>query len=130
MRLGRIGFDKVAGYLADVDSLEARPELRASTERLSPAVAAERLQSSAPPQIVDVRTPSEYSGKHIAGALSMPLSRLARHPRELPGDRPLLVHCAGGYRSSIAASLLQQAGFPRSANWPAASPRGRRPDCQ
>ena len=111
MRLGRIGFDKVAGYLADVDSLEARPELRASTERLSPAVAAERLHSSEPPQIVDVRTPSEYSGKHIAGALSMPLSRLAEHARELPDDRPLLVHCAGGYRSSIAASLLQQAGF-------------------
>ncbi len=111
MRLGRIGFDRVVGFLADVNSLEARPELRASTERLSPAVAAERLKSGAPPQVVDVRTPSEYSGKHIDGALSFPLSRLADKARELPADRPLLVHCAGGYRSSIAASLLQQAGF-------------------
>ena len=41
----------------------------------------------------------------------MPLSRLSQRAAELPRDRPLLVHCAGGYRSSIAASLLQQAGF-------------------
>ena len=56
MRLGRIGFDRVVGYLADVHSLESRPELRVSTERLSPGVAAERLHSDVPPTIVDVRT--------------------------------------------------------------------------
>jgi hydroxyacylglutathione hydrolase len=111
MRLGRIGFDKVAGYLADVHSLEARPELSMSTERLSPEVAAQRLQASSAPQIVDVRTPQEHETKHIAGSVSVPLSRLSAHLAELPTDRPLLVHCAGGYRSSIAASLLQQAGF-------------------
>ena len=111
MRLGRIGFDRVAGYLADVHSLEGRPDLRASTERLSPAVAADRLHSTAPPQIVDVRAPGEYASKHIDGALNVPLSRLAHRLEELPRDRPLLVHCAGGYRSSIAASLLEQAGF-------------------
>jgi hydroxyacylglutathione hydrolase len=111
MRLGRIGFDRVAGYLADVHSLEGRPDLRSSTERLSPAVAADRLHSTAPPQIVDVRAPGEYASKHIDGALNVPLSRLAHRLEELPRDRPLLVHCAGGYRSSIAASLLEQAGF-------------------
>ena len=93
MRLGRIGFDRVAGFLADVHSLESRPELRASTERLSPAVAAERLTSGAPPQVVDVRTPSEYSSKHIDGALSLPLSRLAeqgpRAARRPSAARPL-----------------------------------------
>jgi glyoxylase-like metal-dependent hydrolase (beta-lactamase superfamily II)/rhodanese-related sulfurtransferase len=113
MRLGRIGFDRVAGYLADVQSLESRPDLRASTERLSPAVAAERLHSAAAPQVVDVRTPHEHETKRIAGSVSIPLSRLAAQVGELPRDRPLLVHCAGGYRSSIAASLLQQAGFDR-----------------
>ena len=111
LRLGRIGFDNVVGYLADVHSLEARPDLRVTTERLSPAVAAERLLSSAPPVIVDVRTPTEFGAKRIDGAVPMPLSRLAERARELPHDRPLLVHCAGGYRSSIAASLLQQQGF-------------------
>ncbi len=111
MRLGRIGFDRVIGYLADVHSLESRPELRTSTERLSPAVAAERLHAARTPLIVDVRTPSERQAKHIEGSVGLPLSRLAERKGELPADRPLLVHCAGGYRSSIAASLLQQAGF-------------------
>jgi hydroxyacylglutathione hydrolase len=111
MRLGRIGFDNVVGFLADVHAMEGRPDLQVTTERLSPAVAAERLHSSAPPVIVDVRTPTEIAAKRIDGAVPMPLSRLAERARELPHDRPLLVHCAGGYRSSIAASLLQQQGF-------------------
>jgi rhodanese-related sulfurtransferase len=113
IRLGRIGFDRVVGYLQDLHSLESRPELTASTERLSPAVAAERLQSSEPPQVVDVRAPHEYQAKHIDGSLSIPLNHLAERAKDLPTNRPLLVHCAGGYRSSIAASLLQQLGFGR-----------------
>ena len=111
MRLGRIGFDHVVGYLADMHSLEARPDLRVSTERLSPGVAAERLRSDVPPTIVDVRTPHEHETKFIDGSVSMPLSRLSQRTNELPRDRPILVHCAGGYRSSIAASMLQHAGF-------------------
>jgi hydroxyacylglutathione hydrolase len=58
-----------------------------------------------------VRTPTVYGAKRIDGAVPIPLSRLADRARELPHGRPLLVHCAGGYRSSIAASLLQQQGF-------------------
>jgi rhodanese-related sulfurtransferase len=111
MRLGRIGFDRVAGYLGEVNSLESRPELRTATERLAPALAAERLRSATPPLAVDVRTPREFDAKHIEGGVNMPLNHLAERARELPTDRPLLVHCAGGYRSSIAASLLQQLGF-------------------
>jgi hydroxyacylglutathione hydrolase len=114
MRLGRIGLDHVVGYLQDgLRSLESKPELTAATERLSPAVAAERLASTDPPQIVDVRSPHEYAAKHIQGSVCMPLNHLAEKTHELPADRPLLVHCAGGYRSSIAASLLQQRGFDR-----------------
>src|SRR5439155_4468915 len=114
IRLGRIGFDHVVGYLQNgLHSLESRPELTASTERLSPALAAERLLSNEPPQVVDVRGPHEYEAKHIEGSLCIPLNHLAERVQELPADRPLLVHCAGGYRSSIAASLLQQQGFGR-----------------
>ena len=114
LRLGRIGFDNVVGYLKDgLRSIESRPELTGSTDRLSPAVAAERLASSEPPQLVDVRTPREYDTKHIEGSLCIPLNHLAERLSELPADRPLLVHCAGGYRSSIAASLLRQRGFAR-----------------
>ncbi len=114
MRLGRIGFDRVIGYLENgLLSVESRPELTATTERLSPAVAAERLASAQPPQLVDVRAPREYAAKHIGGSVSIPLNHLAERLAELPTDRPLLVHCAGGYRSSIAGSLLQKAGFHR-----------------
>jgi hydroxyacylglutathione hydrolase len=114
MRLGRIGFDRVVGYLHDgLRSLESRPELIARTERLSPAVTAERLASNEPPLVVDVRAPHEYETKHIEGSLSIPLNHLAELAGRLPTDRPLLVHCAGGYRSSIAVSLLRQMGFNR-----------------
>lgn len=114
IRLGRIGFDNVVGYLQDgLRSLESRPDLTASIERLSPAIAAERLQAQDSPQLIDVRTPREYAEKHIRGSVNVPLNHLADRVKELAADRPLLIHCAGGYRSSIAASLLSQRGFDR-----------------
>ena len=111
-RLGRIGFDHVVGYLENgMQSLDSRPDLIASTEHLSAQSAAERLASAQPPLAIDVRTPREREQKHIDGSLSVPLNRLAEHLPSLPKDRPLLVYCAGGYRSSVAASLLQRSGF-------------------
>jgi hydroxyacylglutathione hydrolase len=112
IRLGRIGFDHIAGYLENgLHSLESRPDLVASTERLSAPFAAERLASPQPPLAIDVRTPREYAQNHIDGSLSVPLSRLKDNLTTLPKDRPLLVYCAGGYRSSIAASILRGSGF-------------------
>jgi hydroxyacylglutathione hydrolase len=114
VRLGRIGFDNVAGYLSDgMRSLESRPDLTVATERLSAPLSAEILSSAEPPQLLDVRTPRERGQKYIDGSLSIPLNHLPERVRELPSSRPLLVYCAGGYRSSIAASLLQQRGFTR-----------------
>jgi hydroxyacylglutathione hydrolase len=110
-RLGRIGFDHIVGYLQDgLRSLETRPELTAITERVSAPLAAERLAAGAA-LAVDVRGPGERAHKFVAGSVNIPLNHLADRARELPKDRPLLVYCAGGYRSSIAASLLQQLGF-------------------
>ncbi len=112
IRLGRIGFDHVAGYLKDgLQSLEARPELVAFTERLSAQFAAELLSSSEPPLAIDVRAPRERDQKYIAGSLGVPLNHLTENLEKLPKDRALLVYCAGGYRSSIAASLLHRSGF-------------------
>ena len=114
IRLGRIGFDHIAGYLQNgLQSLESRPELVAFIERLSPQFAAELLASSEPPLAIDVRMPRECEQKHIGGSLSVPLNHLAENLKTLPKDRPLLVYCAGGYRSSIAASMLQGSGFDR-----------------
>jgi hydroxyacylglutathione hydrolase len=112
IRLGRIGFDHVAGYLENgLRALDPRPDLIASTEHLSAQAASERLASAQAPLAIDVRTSREREQKHIDGSLSVPLNRLADHLPSLPKDRPLLVYCAGGYRSSVAASLLQRSGF-------------------
>jgi hydroxyacylglutathione hydrolase len=112
MRLGRIGFDHVVGYLDDgMRSLEWRPELTAKTERLSAPLAAELLFSAEPPALVDVRSPRERQQKFIDGSLSIPLHHLLERREELPRNRLLLLCCAGGYRSSIAASLLERWGF-------------------
>jgi hydroxyacylglutathione hydrolase len=112
IRLGRIGFDHVAGYLKDgLQSLASRPELVAFTERLSAQFAAELLASAQPPLMIDVRAPGERVRKSIAGSLGIPLNHLVEKMETLPRDLALLVYCAGGYRSSIAASLLQRGGF-------------------
>jgi glyoxylase-like metal-dependent hydrolase (beta-lactamase superfamily II)/rhodanese-related sulfurtransferase len=113
-RLGRIGFDHVAGYLQDgLLSLRSRPDLTAATERLSAPFAAELLASPEPPLAIDVRTPRERDQKYIAGSLGIPLNHLTENLEKLPKNRSLLVYCAGGYRSSIAASLLENHGFAR-----------------
>ena len=134
LRLGRIGFDQVVGYLEDgMRSLESHPDLTASTERVSPALAAEMLASDRPPLVVDVRTPPEHAAGSIKGGVALPLNHLVARADELPRDRALLLYCAGGYRSSIATSLLRQRGFSRVqelaggvAAWQAAAlPLGR-----
>ncbi|HTU36029.1 MAG TPA: MBL fold metallo-hydrolase [Candidatus Acidoferrum sp.] len=116
IRLGRIGFDNIAGYLGGgLKSAESRADLVAFTERLSAPFAAELLSSSEPPLAVDVRAVREREEKSVADSVSVPLGRLTEKIGTLPKDRRLLVYCAGGYRSSIAASLLQRAGFTQVA---------------
>jgi hydroxyacylglutathione hydrolase len=116
VRLGRIGFDHVAGYLENgLGSLKARPELVAFTERLSAQFAQELRESTEPPLTIDIRGPRERETKLIADSVSIPLNHLNEQCDSLPKDRALLVYCAGGYRSSIAASLLQRHGFQHVA---------------
>jgi hydroxyacylglutathione hydrolase len=113
-RLGRIGFDSVAGYLeGGMQTLESRPDLLARTERLTAGLLAEDLRLPAPPLVVDVRTPREWNTKHIDGSLNLPLNHLEERLQEIPRDRTVVVACAGGYRSSIAASLLQRQGLDK-----------------
>ena len=112
VRLGRIGFDNVAGYLQDgLSSVSSRPELIGSVERLSATFLAQLLSSAHPPLPVDVRTPSERGQRLIPGSMGIPLNHLVENLNTLPDSRPLVVYCAGGYRSSIAASLLKRNGF-------------------
>ncbi len=67
-------------------------------------------------QIVDVRREGEYADGHIEGAMLMPLHKLESMVTALDHDRPIAVHCKGGYRSAIACSLIQRAGFENVMN--------------
>jgi rhodanese-related sulfurtransferase len=112
LRLGRIGFDHVAGFLAGgLASAGEGPARITATPRIGADVAAARLQSSTPPVLVDVRAAAERSQKHIEGSTHIPLNHLIERMPDIPRGRPVLLHCAGGYRSSIAASLLEREGF-------------------
>jgi rhodanese-related sulfurtransferase/glyoxylase-like metal-dependent hydrolase (beta-lactamase superfamily II) len=112
LRLGRIGFDHVRGYLdGGMEALAARPDLVWPTERVSVLIAAEDLADSDLSLILDVRTPHEWTVKHIEGSLNIPLNHLQDRIDEVPRDCRIAIHCAGGYRSSIAASILQQYGM-------------------
>jgi glyoxylase-like metal-dependent hydrolase (beta-lactamase superfamily II)/rhodanese-related sulfurtransferase len=114
MRLGRIGFDRVVGYLKDgMSSATSSAAKIVTTERVGADVAAARLASDRPPVIVDVRAPGERAQKRIEGSLHIPLNRLAERISDIPRDRPVILVCAGGYRSSMAASLLQREGFQK-----------------
>jgi hydroxyacylglutathione hydrolase len=111
LRLGRIGFDHVVGFLEG--GLAAIPELQVivSTDRLSPQTAADRMAGPNPPLVIDIRTPRERAEKAIKGSMHRPLNTLREGLPDVARDRAIIVHCAGGYRSSMAASLLQRDGF-------------------
>jgi len=111
IRLGRIGFDRVIGALHDVESvLTAHPDAARRSSRLTVGELASRMADTAGLQVVDVRNPGEVALGTIDGAVTIPLAALRRSVGELDLARPIVVHCAGGYRSSIAASWLRAAG--------------------
>ena len=111
VRLGRIGFDGVIGHLEDpVKAFLQRPDALARASRLtSDELAARRAEVD--PAVVDVRNPGEVEGGSIPGAVAIPLARLVAEVDRLDPARPTVVYCAGGYRSSIAASALRSKGF-------------------
>jgi hydroxyacylglutathione hydrolase len=116
MRLGRIGLDNVAGYLSGgMSALASRDDLVERTARITAPALAEWLAGKRPdagtsPTVIDVRSAAEHAGGHIEGSLNIPLPHIEERLREIPSGRPVAVHCEGGYRSAIAASLLQRVG--------------------
>jgi len=112
LRLGRIGFDHVKGYLRDgMAALAERQDLVWSTERVSALMLEEELASQDPPLVIDIRTPREWSERHLSESINLPLNQLQERMEEIPRNRRIAVHCAGGYRSSIAVSILNQHGI-------------------
>jgi glyoxylase-like metal-dependent hydrolase (beta-lactamase superfamily II)/rhodanese-related sulfurtransferase len=116
LRLCRIGFDQIAGYLdRGPAAFTARADLAHATERIAPSDVAAELALAEPPFVLDVRTPAEWKSSHF-GDLNVPLSRLGQDLALLPRNRRIVVHCQSGYRSSIAASLLRQHGLTNVAD--------------
>ena len=111
LRLGRIGFDHVRGYLdGGMAALAARQDLVWPTERGSAPMVAEELAGAEPPVVLDIRNPGEWKAGHIPGSVNLPLNHLQERITEVPPGRRVAVHCAGGYRL-IAASILHQYGI-------------------
>src|SRR5207245_2754785 len=113
VRLARIGFDAVLGRLDDPShAFLARPEVVERSSRLTAGELARRLHEVPDLVLLDVRNPGEVAATGtIDGALRVPLPRLGAEVDNLDPNRPTVAYCAGGYRSSIAASVLRAAGF-------------------
>jgi rhodanese-related sulfurtransferase len=111
-RLGRIGFDRVVGYLAaPLTVMAEHPERTARASRLTVPEFERRRGEIEGLQLVDIRNPGEIAIGSIAGSVAMPVGQLPGRLDELDPAAPTVVYCAGGYRSSVAASVLRRAGF-------------------
>ena len=112
VRLGRIGFDNVAGVLeAAVDVFQQRPDLVERSSRLTADGLADRLAEMPDLCVVDVRNRGELLAGMIPGATHVALPQLLSRIADLDPGRPTVVYCAGGARSMIAASALVASGF-------------------
>ena len=112
IRLGRIGFDNVIGYLDDpMRVFFEHPDALEVSSRLTAEMLAARRADVGDLALVDVRNPGELADGAIPGALHVPLTELVRRADELDAARPTVVYCASGYRSVIAASWLSAHGF-------------------
>jgi rhodanese-related sulfurtransferase/glyoxylase-like metal-dependent hydrolase (beta-lactamase superfamily II) len=112
VRLARIGFDKLTGYLRDPRQLFMdRPDLVETSSRVTIEQLAELVGLVPNLQLVDVRNPGETAAGTLTGAWVIPIARLVDSLDELDRRAPVVVNCAGGYRSMIATSLLRHVGF-------------------
>ncbi|HFK5508018.1 rhodanese-like domain-containing protein [Elizabethkingia anophelis] len=109
-RLSRVGFDNVVGYLnGGLSAWQSAGKETDSVERITPEEFAQRYTEDA--KIIDVRKEGEYAAEHIAEAYSRPLAYINTWIKDIDPKEHFFLHCAGGYRSMIAASILQARGY-------------------
>ena len=112
-QLIRIGLDRVVGYIPGLKGylqgdLETVPQITAAQ--------AKALWGKGEAVILDVRSADEYRAVHIPGAYNIHAGRVMHHLNRIPKDKPVVVHCLGGDRSSTAISALMSAGFTNLIN--------------
>jgi rhodanese-related sulfurtransferase len=116
-RLARVGIEDVAGYLAGGILEWHRAGMPLATiEQISVEELDARVREGSAGRVLDVRRPGEWQAGHIPQATHAPLNTLVQSAATLPKDQPVAAICAGGFRSSIATSILEQQGFTRVTN--------------
>ncbi|WP_222983129.1 MBL fold metallo-hydrolase [Flagellimonas meishanensis] len=111
IRLARVGYDKALGYLeGGFEAWKKAGKEMDKVQRMD-ANAFERVYNASRPLVIDVRKKSEFDAEHVIGAVNIPLNAINDHLAEFPKDNEFILHCAGGYRSMIAASILKQRGW-------------------
>lgn len=116
LRLARVGIEELDGYLAGgVAAWKQSGQPLATVAQISAQELEQRL-GAGKVQVLDVRREPEWDAGHVKGAAWWPLDNFRVSPPEIDHEVPLAVHCKGGYRSMIAASLLQRAGFRNVIN--------------
>ena len=110
IRLSRVGYDHSIGFLNGGFAAwkDASKEVD-SVNRISADTFASQYDSK--PLVFDVRKKSEFDSEHVVDAINIPLNEINNHLAEFPKDKPFILHCAGGYRSMIAASILKSRGW-------------------
>ncbi|MEE3147255.1 MAG: MBL fold metallo-hydrolase [Bacteroidota bacterium] len=111
-RLSRVGFDQTLGYLkGGFEAWKASGKEIDTVTSVEASNLEKTVQSDATTPVFDVRKPGEFESEHLEVAQSTPLDFLNKHLTEFPSDKVFYVHCAGGYRSMIAASILKSRGI-------------------
>src|SRR5690606_19614258 len=115
-RLARVGFDNTLGYLkGGMEAWKAAGFETESIRSISPEEFAEGLAQN-PITVVDSRKPGEFSNGHVVEAVNIPLDFVNERFAEVPSETDFYLHCAGGYRSVIMASILKARGYHNMIN--------------
>ena len=117
VRLARVGYDQCIGYLDGGFATWQRAGKEVDTiESISANEFVDREKAAPDAAVIDVRKSTEFDADHLDGATNMPLDNLNDYLTNIPNDEPVYVHCAGGYRSMIANSILKARGFANVVN--------------
>lgn len=110
IRLSRVGYDNTIGFLqGGFDAWKAAGKEVDTVDRIDAPEFAKRYATK--PIVIDVRKKSEFDSEHVVDAINVPLNQISQQLAQFPKDKPFILHCAGGYRSMIAASILKQRGW-------------------
>ncbi len=114
-RLARVGYDGVIGFLKGGFDTWKKAGKEVDTVKRITTADLEKIYNDQLP-VFDVRKKSEFDSEHLIGAENVPLNQINSHLAQFPKEQPVYLHCAGGYRSMIAASILKQRGWENIAD--------------